>query len=145
MSFTADELEAFNSILEQRLTAHSRELELLFDHRIQLIRSEYEQHLTRAQQELTAQLRAIEELLNQRIPLQTPDTAALEFASKMQQFDAIEVQTDLPWEELNELFGKALDKRFAVLNATMQAAMRTLEQALSAKIQDLQSKGQDEQ
>lgn len=145
MSFTPDELEAFNTILEQRLSVHSQELERIFDQRIHFIRSEFERHLTRSQQELTAQLRAIEELLNQHMSLHTPDETALEFASKMQQFDTIEVQTDLPWEELNDLFGKALDKRFAVLNETTQIAMRKLEHVLSAGLQGLQSKDQDEQ
>jgi hypothetical protein len=145
MSFTADELEAFNSILEQRLTAHSREMERLFDQHIQLMRLEFEQRLTAAQQEIAAQLLTIEELLNQHISPQSQHEAALAFANKVQQFDTIEVQTDLPWDDLNDLFGKALDERFAVLNETTQAAMRTLEQALSARIQNLQPKGQAEQ
>ncbi len=145
MSFTADELEAFNTILEQRLLAHSKELERIFDQRIQLMRREFEQRLTAAQQDIAAQLLAIEELLNQRTAQNSQDEVALDFANKIQEFDTIEVQTDLPWDDLNDLFGKALDERFAVLNETTQAAMRSWEHVLSTRLHDLQFKGQAEQ
>src|SRR5690349_11407802 len=52
MSFTEDELQAFNTILEQRLQAHRRELERTFDQRIGEYRRESEQHLFVMQQDV---------------------------------------------------------------------------------------------
>ena len=43
MSFTEDELQSFNTILEQRLTAQRKELERTFDQRIMESRRESEQ------------------------------------------------------------------------------------------------------
>ncbi len=43
MSFTEDELQSFNAILEQRLQAHRREMERVFDQRM----NEYRRDLVR--------------------------------------------------------------------------------------------------
>ncbi|GHO42710.1 hypothetical protein [Ktedonospora formicarum] len=61
MSFTQDELQALNSILEQRLSAHRRELERSLDHRFNAMRREFEQRLVTLNQEL---LRVIPRHLN---------------------------------------------------------------------------------
>jgi hypothetical protein len=158
MSFTTDELESFNTILEQRLAAHSNELERIFEQRTQLIQREFEQRLIAAQltiidtlttqmqaqlegivdHALASQLLAIEELLKQYLLPKSYDETPPDFGNGVQQFDTIEVQTDLPWEELNDLFGKALDERFNTLNETTQAALSNMEQVLSARLQGLQ-------
>jgi len=93
---------------------------------------------------LAAQLLAIEELLNQRLSLQPFDDTALQIGEHPPHFEAIEVQTDLPWEDLIHIFGKVLDERFAKLNESTQAAMRSWEQYLSGQLYTLQSQVREE-
>src|SRR5207244_2128791 len=93
---------------------------------------------------LAAQLLAIEELLNQRLSLQPFDDTALQIGEHPPPFEAIEVQTDLPWEDLRDIFGKALDERFTKLNESIQAAMRSLEQYLSGQLHTLQAQLREE-
>jgi hypothetical protein len=45
MSFTEDELQSFNTILEQRLNAHRRDMERTLDHRMNEYRRELDQRL----------------------------------------------------------------------------------------------------
>src|SRR5579859_3315699 len=197
MSFTADELQSFNDILEKRLTAQRQEVERAFDQRLQTFRREMEQRVLAAQREiissvtqhlteqhkglqgtlsqklstqqlninqslgyeikqqqpqleglvdraLAAQLLAIEELLNQRPSLQPLDETALQIGEHSPHFEAIEVQTDLPWEDLVDIFSKVLDERFARLNESTQAAMRSFEQYLSLQLHTLDTRMHDE-
>jgi hypothetical protein len=201
MSFTEDELQAFNKILDQRLSAHRRDMERVFEQRMTTLRRDLEQRLATTRQEvarmlaqkfseehqqfntglkqqlqlhqvslvqavnqhleqqqqqqqqqfaeliestLAAQLLAIEELISQRIALpSTEDTTALA-GEQPPQFETIEVQTELPWEDLMDIFGKALDERFVLLNASVQSAMQTWEQYLSHHLQTLQAQLRDE-
>lgn len=209
MSFTADELQSFNDILDRKLSAHRREMERLFDQRLNKFRREVDQRLIAAQQEvirvlaqkldeqqsgmttilqqqltdaqmkiaqtvsqevrqrqtqqqpeiehtehiagiidrsLAAQLLAIEELLNQRMVYQTPDEVSLSMVGGEHgpQFEAIELQTELPWEDLMEVFGKALDDRFVALGDRAQTATQHLEHQLSSRISALQHQLFDE-
>jgi hypothetical protein len=197
MSFTADELQSFNDILEKRLTAQRQEVERAFDQRLQTFRREMEQRVLAAQREiissvtqhlteqhkglqgalsqklstqqlninqslgyeikqqqpqleglvdraLAAQLLAIEELLNQRLSLQPLDETALQIGEHSPHFEAIEVQTDLPWEDLVDIFSKVLDERFARLNESTQAAMRSFEQYLSLQLHTLDTRMHEE-
>jgi hypothetical protein len=197
MSFTADELQSFNDILEKRLAAQRQEVERAFDQRLQTFRREMEQRVLAAQREiissvtqhlteqqkglqaalsqklgsqqlnvtqslgyeikqqqpqleglvdraLAAQLLAIEELLNQRLSLQPLDETALQVGEHSPHFEAIEVQTDLPWEDLVDIFGKVLDERFSKLNESTQAAMRSFEQYLSLQLRTLDTRIHDE-
>ena len=195
MSFTPDEIQAFNDILEKKLATHRREMERGLDQRLQTLRREFEQRLNAVQQEfvrtliqkladqqrgvqnalsqklnaqqisisqavsqevrqrqqqqqpqleglidraLAAQLLAIEELLNQRLSLQSSEDMSVPMGEHSPQFEAIEVQTELPWEDLIDIFGKALDERFVTLNETMQAAMRNLEQYFAIQMRSMQ-------
>ncbi|MBV9258347.1 MAG: hypothetical protein JO215_10040, partial [Ktedonobacteraceae bacterium] len=52
MSFTQDELQSLNTILEQKLAAHRRELELSLDQRMNTLRQEFGQCLSALQQNL---------------------------------------------------------------------------------------------
>jgi len=196
MSFTADELQSFNDILEKRLTAQRQEFERALEQRLQTHRREMEQRVITVQREisstliqklseqqkvlqaalsqklntqqlnvsqavgheikqqqqqweglvdraLAAQLLAIEELLNQRLSLQSPDEAALQIGEHSPHFEAIEVQTDLPWEDLVNIFGKVLDERFARLSESIQAITRDLEQYLSEQLHTLHTQVRD--
>lgn len=203
MAFTADELQAFNDILDKKLSAHRRDMEHFFEQRLTAFRREVEQRHIAAQQEtlrvltqklveqqskmdtilhqqltdqhmrivqsvnqevrkqqehhfsgtdplegivdrsLAAQLLAIEELLNQRLAFQSFDEVSFPLSSVATgehgpHFEAIEVQTELPWEDLMEVFGKALDDRFATLGDRAQTATQQLERQLSARIAALQ-------
>ncbi|HLX40215.1 MAG TPA: hypothetical protein VKR42_06760 [Ktedonobacteraceae bacterium] len=231
MSFTADEIQTLNDILDKKLSAQSRDLERAFEQRleqrIQSLRREFDQRLIATQQEiirsvgqklgvqqngmqstlhqvlqahqmgvaqvvsqeirerlqqqqlerqeqlqqlqqqlerqeearqqqqqavseqpqvgevidnaLAAQLLAFEELLNQRLMVQDIDDTAMQVTEHSPQFEAIEVQTELPWEDLMDIFGKVLDERFAVLNESTLAAIKNEEQQLTVRLQALQT------
>lgn len=200
MSFTPDELQAFNDILEKKLSAHRREMERVFEQRLQTFRRELEQRLNTAQQELlrtlaqrlgeqqrglqatlqeklnsqqstiaqtvgqevrlrqqqqqpqfagivdralAAQLLAIEELLNQRLMPQEIDDSVMSMSEYAPHFETIEVQTELPWEDLMDIFGKALDERFTTLNESTQAALHSVEQYFAAQLHSIQGQFQD--
>src|SRR6266550_1535586 len=64
------------------------------------------------------------QLIDQRFALQfTGERAAHTGGDELTpppHIEAIEVQTDLPWEDLADVFGKLLDARFAALNESIQ-------------------------
>jgi len=204
MSFTEDELQSFNTILEQRLAAHQREMERVFDQRMIEYRHELDQrlvsvqvdslrtlsqklsdfqirletvlseklnaqqtHITQAmsndvekrQQQiegnmdriLAAQLLGIEQLLNQYTSRQVPGDPTIPTGVPAQ-LEAIEVQTELPWEDLLDVIGKALDERLSMLNEAIQRSLKNLEQYLSLRLHNLrdeflhnQAQGQGQQ
>lgn len=193
MSFTQDELRAFNSILEQRLAAHRRDVEHMLDLRIQTLRRDVEQRLVSMQQEvirlltqkfadqqgvlndmlnqkfsvqqvditramgreferrqeqqqqdltepvnqsLAARLLAIEQLLQQQLARQSTDEAMLSM-EQVPPFEAIEVQTDLPWDDLLAIFGKALDERLVTLRESLQVMMqKTIQETVQGALKD---------
>lgn len=189
MSFTEDELQAFNSILEQRFAAHRQEMEQALDQRLSTFRQEMDQRLASLQQETTdtlkqglaswqekpgadwaeklseqqtqishtvnqeaeqkalqveatvdrmlaAQLLGIEQLLNQHISRQALERGALA-QGLPSQLEAIEVQTELPWEDLTEAIGKALDERLSSLGTSLQRSVKNLEQYFAVQLHDL--------
>ena len=192
MSFTEDELQAFNTILEQRLLAHRKEMERAFDQRISEYRRDSEQRFVTMHQDmqrnvslklaefqgridstlseklntqqtrvtqaikqeveektqqvessidrmLAAQLLGIEQLLSQQfqqLSLQPLDESAITTGGHPQ-LEAIEVQTELPWEDLVDVLGKALDERLAALNEATQHSLKNLEQYLSMRLHSL--------
>ncbi len=205
MSFTQDELQAFNSILEQRLAAHRREVERGLDQRLTTLKRDFEQRFTslqhdmlrrlprriveqqkftnqpvqdeskpqpepasqpepaqpleqaqvaaqeneRAQQlesaverELAAQLLAIEQLLNQRIPAQPADWPGAYLsgiAGEQGELGSIEIQTDLPWEELTEMVDTAIDQRLARFQESMQAIIKNMLDYVSTEMHAIRS------
>jgi hypothetical protein len=192
MSFTEDELQSFNTILEQRLTAQRKEIEQTFDQRIVESRRESEQRFISMQQEvlrntmlklaemqgtmdsmfsdklqtqqtritqfisldaeqktqhlegsiarlLEAQLPGIEQLLSkqfQEVTLQSLDETIMT-ANGVHPLEAIEVQTELPWEDLSDMIGKALDERLSTLSGAISRSLQNLEQYLSVRIHGL--------
>ncbi len=195
MSFTADELQSFNDILDRKLAIHRQEMERTLEQRLQFLRREIEQRLLATQQEMTrsltqklteeqkslqtllhqkfsdqqitltqsfstevrerqqqqqpqlegmidralaAQLLAIAELLNQRLAFPTTDDVSLQTGEQPQSFGTIEVQTDLPWEDLLDTFGKALDERFVLLNEATQAMFSSWRREVSTQLAALQ-------
>lgn len=191
MSFTEDELQSFNTILEQRLQAHRREMERVFDQRMNEYRRDLDQRLVTVQQDtlrtwsqklsefqgrldmvlseklntqqthiiqtishdvkesqqqlegsvdrmLAAQLLGIEHLLSQELTLQLVDEESVRTGvAAPTQLQAIEVQTELPWEDLMEVIGKAFDERLSALNEATQRSLKNLEQYLSVRLHSL--------
>src|SRR2546425_7508669 len=191
MSFTEDELQSFNSILEKRLSVHRREMERVFDQRMNEYRRDLDRRLVTVQQDtlralsqkfselenrldtilrdklntqqtritqaithhteqeqqqlegsidrmLAAQLLGIEQLLSQQLALQTLDDATIRTGvSAPARLEAIEVQTELPWEDLMDVIGKALDERLVTLNEATQRSLKNLEQYLSVRLHSL--------
>ena len=199
MSFTEDELQAFNAILERRLSAHRQDMERAFDQRLNALRREPDERLASTQQNiirsltrqlsnqhndlnatlnqklstqqqqitqgmsqqaersqqyieglmdrvLAAQLLGIEQLISQRMTAQTFDESGVHMGVEKQisppRIEAIEVQTDLPWEDLVDVFARALDERFAALNESIQATMKNWEQYLLLRLHDLREQPQ---
>ena len=191
MSFTEDELQAFNTILERRLSAHRQDMERAFEQRLNALRrglderfaitqqdilrsltrqlsnqhnnlnATLNQKLSTQQQQITqgmsqqaeqnqqyieglmdrvlaAQLLGIEQLISQRVTSQAFDESGVHMGADKQVFppriEAIEVQTDLPWEDLVDVFARALDARFAALNESIQATMKNWEQYFSLRL-----------
>ncbi len=189
MSFTEDELQSFNTILEQRLQAHQRDMERALDQRMNEYRRELDQRLAtvhsdvqrgvsqklsdfqvrletilseklnaqpariiqtfdrdieQRQQQfegnidriLAAQLLGIEQLIT-HYSSRNESEDTLSSASVPAQLEAIEVQTELPWEDLMDIVGRALDDRLSVLNDTIQRSLKNLEQYLSVRLHSL--------
>lgn len=194
MSFTQDELQAFNAILDQRLTAQRREMERALDQRINTLKREFDQRLVSFQQNLlrtlpqrlselqgklrddvgqkldtqqthiaqtfnrevksarllqsqqfenqieralAAQLLAIEHLINQRSSGPVSEIAATYNAESQPDFESIEVQTEIPWEDLVDVVDNALGQRLTDLKESLQATIKTMEQLLSGQLQSL--------
>lgn len=197
MAFTPDELQAFNDILERRLSVQRREIEQLFEQQTQKLRRDFEQRLLASQQEimrlvtqqlheqqkkwqtilqqkfgeqqmsfmqtvsreirsqqaeqtsatdidqaLAARLLAIEEMLERSAP-QTEEDGETSFDDQEQHFEAIEVQTDLPWEELIDVFGKVLDEHLSGFAESTLSAFRNWEQLVSSRLHAIQSQLHD--
>jgi hypothetical protein len=184
MAFTQDELQALNTIFDQKMAVLQHDLEHSLNQRMQVLKREFEQrvktivqdllhnqsrhlsimqHRSRdtlnqklemlhdktvqiASQEiepqqqkqyledviertLAAQLPALEQLINQRLSLPVPYTN-----ESQPNFEAIEVQTEIIWEDLIETIDKALMERLTALNISLQSKMQEMERALTARI-----------
>ncbi len=192
MSFTQDELQALNSILDQKLSVHRRELERTFDQRIQGLRHDVEQRLTAIQQDLlhsisrtlgdqqsrsrdavtrklddqqvrltqallheieqkrvqqqqhnedflerslAAQLLAFEQLIGQHQSLSEFDESTPYSSDDLRpNFDTIEVQTEIPWDELVDLIDRVLAERLSTLQTSLQTSLKDIEHYLSMQI-----------
>ncbi|MBA2285878.1 MAG: hypothetical protein H0W02_10365 [Ktedonobacteraceae bacterium] len=198
MSFTEDELQSFNSILERRLLAHRQEMERAFDQRMTSLLRDLEQRLGAQQQEfmrvlthkmseqqndlnvaLSPKLSAQQARITQAVGLeveqrqqqqqeqlegmvdrtlatqllgmeqrltQHPAPRSLEAVAEGEvepgdgeRFETIEVQTDISWEDLMEVVGKALDDRLSALNESIQAAVGNWEQHLSLQLHEMRA------
>jgi hypothetical protein len=194
MSFTQDELQAFNAILDQRLTAQRQAIERSLDQRITMLKREFDQRLGSLQQNLlrslpqrlselqgrlredvnrkldtqqtniaqtvkdeieasqqsqsqqfedqieralAAQLLAMEQLISQRSSIQVPEFTTTYGSDGQPDFESIEVQTEIPWEDLVDVVDRAMDQRLATLSELMQTTIQALEQFLAGQLQSL--------
>ena len=90
-------------------------------------------------QALAAQLLAIEELLERATIAQAQEQEEESFADQEPRFEAIEVQTDLPWEELIAVFGKVLDEHLSGFAESTLTAFRNWEQIVSSRLHAIQT------
>ena len=87
---------------------------------------------------LAAQLLGIEQLISHySLPIDPELENSAILADVAEQFETIEVQTELSWEDLMDIIGKALDDRLSVLNDTVQRSLNNLEHYLSVRIHSL--------
>lgn len=195
MSFTQDELQAFNTILEQKLAVHRREMERVLEQRLQTFQREMEKYLVDLQQEalhtvpsllfdqqhqlkntlgtqqtdffaslqqnlseqnkqqrqqldiivenaLAAQLLAVEQLIHQRLPAQAPlETGTSNQAIEAQEeFEGLEVQTELSWEDFINAIGRSIDQRCAQMLESIQALFKGTEQYVSEQLSQVHNK-----
>lgn len=183
MSFTQDELQSFNAILEQRLAIHRQELEYTFDRRLRMLTHEFEQHLIATQQYLMSalpqrvlelqperkgatqadsqalikegerqkqqiielvgnalanHLLALERLIQQRPASPTADVTLPHVPEDLHDLNAIEIQAEIPWNELADMIEKALDERLTSLNEAIKSSFQNMEQSLLAQLQNFQ-------
>ncbi len=189
MTFTQDELQSLNTIMEQKLSIQRRDLERTFEQRTQILKREFEQRVTTIQQDLlhtisqrlndqhsktretllqridlqqsrtiqsldqkfeiqnqqqaqdykdmlerslANQLLALEQIVNQRISTSETQNDLLHAYSPdgQSEFDAIEIQTEIPWEELAEMVDRALEERLITLKDSFISSLQTIEQEI---------------
>jgi hypothetical protein len=189
MSFTEDELHSFNTILEQRLQTHQRDMERALDQRMNEYRRELDQRLETLHadvqrgvfQKLSDFQVRLEAMLSEKLNTQSAqliEALNREIEQRQQQFegnidrmlaaqllgieqlithyssqsdlgdtvisaedpaqlDPIEVQTELSWEDLMDIIGRALDERLSELNDSFQKSLKNLEHYLSVRLHSL--------
>jgi F0F1-type ATP synthase delta subunit len=143
MSFTQDELQAFHTILEQKLALHRRELELSLDQRIGMLRQEFKQYLTAVEQDLlyNLPLRLAEQQneLKEAIIQRLGTTRVIEEEVHLDEAEGVEVQADIAWEDLMNVIDRVVGERLSALEETMQLLVRNTEHTLLMELRSLQS------
>ncbi len=140
MSFTEDELQSFNAILDQRLAAHRQEMEELIDERVNAYRRDTEQRILTIQQDTIRKLaqrvseyqNVVDAVLNEKFRTQQKSITEIvsqDAEQRQQQFEGT--------VDLMDVIGKALDDRLAILNDSMQRTVKNLEQYLSVRLHSL--------
>lgn len=84
---------------------------------------------------LAAQLLAIEQIIHQRltVPTQPHDFSISYTADGQPEYDTIEVQTEIPWEELADLVDRALEERLGSVQETLLTVLTTIQQTLTSQ------------
>ncbi len=143
MSFTNEEIQSFNTILEQKLSQQRRELERSFDQRLQMFKRDIEQRLALVQKDLTRvltqhlseQYRQLKGLANQRNAAIAESVTNVVEASP--DLSEMELDTEIPLDDLAEAINQALDDRFSALDTSVKASITTIEQYLTTELQSL--------
>src|SRR6266436_8704785 len=123
------------TVLSEKLNTQQTRITQAISHDVEQEQQQLEGSIDRM---LAAQLLGIEQLLSQQLALQTLDDATIRTGvSAPARLEAIEVQTELPWEDLMEVIGKAFDERLSTLNEATQRSLKNLEQYLSVRLHSL--------
>ncbi|GER85955.1 hypothetical protein KDW_01170 [Dictyobacter vulcani] len=125
--------QQFNS----QQTHYVQALEHAFEIQQQQQQQRYEDTIDRA---LAAQLLAIEQMMHQRFAATAQDSElTMSYTLEGQpEFDTIEVQTEIPWEELATLVDNTIEERLTALQKTVLAALKELGQTTQTQITALQ-------
>jgi flagellar biosynthesis/type III secretory pathway chaperone len=144
MSFTQDELQAFNTILEQKLEMHRRALELSLDQRMSVLRKEFEQCLSAVQHDLLHNLPL--RLSEQQNELKDTMSKYLEMYPQRVIEEAVpgdakmaEMQAEISWDDLMDVIDKVVSARLSVLEGSIQAMVRDAEHSVLTQLHGLQS------
>lgn len=140
MSFTQDELLAFNTILEQKLAAHRRELELSLDQRMNVLKQEFERYLGAVQQDLLDNLPS--RLLYQQNGLSDVGSKYPAHAiEEVEQGDAsiAEIQAEISWEDLMDVIDKVVSDRLTSFEESIQSMVKNTERSLLTQLRSLQN------
>lgn len=81
---------------------------------------------------LDTQLVSLDQLISQRFTV-ADDTSALSVDGSTD-FAGIEVQTEIPWDELADAVNKALDERFVSLHESLKSSVSAIEQYLAERM-----------
>ena len=144
MSFTQDELQAFHSILEQKLALHRRELELSLDQRMGMLRQEFKQYLTAVEQDLlynlplrlVEQQNELKDAIIQRIG--SYPSRVVEEEVQPAEASVVEMQADIAWEDLMGVIDRVVGERLSSLEETIQLMVRNTEHSLLTELRNLQ-------
>jgi hypothetical protein len=109
--------------LPRRLADQQSKLGGTLDHQLDLQQQQFAERMVET---FDARLLAIEQLLKQQLMarLSNPATSTSEAVPA---FEAIELQTEIPWEDLAEAVDKAVGTRLAALDESMQSMLRQME------------------
>jgi hypothetical protein len=107
--------QTMDRILYQGMHSLQQSLEQLLDQRLNILQHSLELRLVASQREQAALL---EEWLTEQ----------------SKRFEAIEIQTELPWDELMGMVGRALDERLAFQQNIFQSQIKSLEQMLAQRL-----------
>jgi hypothetical protein len=122
-----------DNILSEKLNAQQTRIAQTISSNIEQRQLQFEGSIDRM---LATKILGIEQLLNQHSLQRVPGNTSISTGIPAR-FEAIEVQTELPWEDLINIIGKALDDRLAMLNEAVQRSLKNLEQYLSVRLHSL--------
>lgn len=133
MSFTPDEIQAFNTILEQKLAQHRREMERVFELRMHAVKRDLDSRLQSVQQEISRALaqgfgeqnRKLRGMLGELVV--SIDEGAIERGDAANTRNADEIETEIEWEDLKQIITQSLDERLQALSE-IQNMVKTIEQ-----------------
>ena len=115
MSFTPDEIQAFNTILEQKLAQHRREMERVFEQRLHSVKRDVDQRLTNILQEITRTLLQSFGEQNRKLRGMLGELVLATDEDIVDSVDDDDVETEIDFDDLSEVIRHALDERLQVL------------------------------
>jgi hypothetical protein len=142
MSFTQDELQAFNTILEQKLAMHRRELELSLDQRMSVLKQEFERCLAEQQDllhnlplRLSDQQNELKDTVSKYLEMYQPRVI-----EEVEQGNATiaEMQAEISWDDLMDVIDKVVSDRLSLLEGSIQSMVRNAESSLLTQLHSLQ-------
>jgi hypothetical protein len=122
---------------ELLVTAVQQELAQYSTQAMQTVEQHQQYYEESVSHSLAAQLLAIEQLVYQRSNRSEEANTAYNAPvhTAIPDFDAIEVQTEIFWDELVEMIDQRLDERLTTLSTSMLSALKDVERCLVSQLQ----------